>query len=56
VACLKKIHQIPESLGRILQVVSVHVFQKDPIDQILTDFNTTNNLTRDCNQLIFNGF
>jgi len=56
VACLKKIHQIPESLGRILQVVSVHVFQKDPIDQLLTEFDTTNGLARDCNQLMFNGF
>jgi hypothetical protein len=56
VACLKKIHQIPESLGRILQILSVNVFQKDPLDQILTEFETRESLTRDCNQLTFNGF
>ena len=56
VACLKKIHQIPESLGRILQVLSINVFQKDPLHQLLTDFETTSHLTLHCNQLTFNDF
>jgi len=56
VACLKKIHQIPESLGRILQVLSVNVFQKDPLHQLLTELETTNDLTVDSKQLMFNGF
>ena len=56
VACLKKIHHIPQSLGRILQVLSINVFQKDPLHQLLTEFDTTNDLTDDPNQLIFNGF
>ncbi len=56
VACLKKIHQIPESLGRILQIISVNVFQKDPIDQLLTKFETSETSAMNCNQLMFNGF
>ncbi|MBD3297261.1 MAG: IS4 family transposase [candidate division Zixibacteria bacterium] len=56
VACLKKIHQFPESLGRILQILSVNVFQKDPIDQLLAEFDTTNDMVLNCKQLMLNGF
>lgn len=56
VACLKKIHQIPESLGRILQVLSANAFQKDPIHQLLADFDTRDSILRDSNQLIFKDF
>ena len=42
VACLKKVHRIDQSLSRILQVISVNVFQKDPLHQLLTEFATSN--------------
>lgn len=42
VACLNKIHGFDESLSRILQVLSVNVFQKDPINQVLTQFEMEN--------------
>lgn len=38
VACLNKIHGIDESLSRILQILSVNVFQKVPFNQLLTDY------------------
>ena len=41
VACLNKIHGIDESLSRILQILSVNVFQKVPFNELLTDFSTT---------------
>jgi len=56
VACLKKIHQIPESLGRILQVTSVNVFQKDPINQLLTNIDISNTPIESSNQLMFKDF
>lgn len=63
VACLNKIHGFDENLSRILQVLSVNVFQKDHINQILTKPETGNHAleTRNSefgllNQLMFNGF
>ncbi|HEY5749467.1 MAG TPA: IS4 family transposase [Chryseolinea sp.] len=56
VAIFKKQHGIEESLGRILQVLSVNVFSKDPVNQLLTTANTRNEDSNICNQLIFNGF
>ncbi|MGB1128276.1 MAG: IS4 family transposase [Opitutales bacterium] len=38
VACLNKIHGINESLSRILQILSVNVFQKVPFNQLLMDY------------------
>jgi len=55
-ACLKKVHGIDENLSRILQILSVNVFQKDPIDQLLAEFDTRNTGVMNCNQLMFNGF
>lgn len=55
VACLKKVHGIDESLSRILQVVSVNVFQKEPIHQLLTKFETRNDDLCIRNQLMLNG-
>jgi hypothetical protein len=56
VICAKLTHTIPESLSRILQVVSINVFQKDPLPELLT--NNLRNKTEppDFNQLMLNGF
>ena len=56
VACLKKIHGIPEELSRILQVLSVNVFQKETVGQLLTKVETRDDLTLIPKQLTFNGF
>lgn len=53
VACLKKEHEITESLARILQVLSVNVFQKDSVHQLLTELETSESQTGNSNQLIF---
>lgn len=54
VACLKKIHGITEELSRILQVLSVNVFQKDPVNQLLTEFTTRDDQLVLPKQLTFN--
>lgn len=46
----------PENLCRILQILSVNVFQKDPVDQILAEFDTRKTGVINCNQWMFNGF
>jgi len=56
VACLNKIHDFDESLSRILQVLSVNVFQKEPINQILTKLETRDVYPSFRNQLMLNGF
>jgi len=56
VACLNKLHGIHENLSRILQVLSVNVFQKQPIHQLFTKSTTSEAPMRDCNQLLFNHF
>ena len=56
VASLNKIHGFDENLSRILQVLSVNVFQKEPINQLLTKLETRNDDLELRNQLMFNGF
>ena len=56
VACLNKIHGFDENLSRILQVLSVNVFQKEPINQLLTKLETTNDDLELRKQLMFNDF
>lgn len=40
VACLNKVHEIDESMSRMLQILSVNVFQKVTVNQLLEDFST----------------
>jgi len=56
VAILNKELQLAQSMGRTLQVLSVNVFSKDPIHQLLTINNTSNVEYGIHNQLMFNGF
>jgi len=52
----EKVHRIDQSLSRILQIISVNVFQKDPLHQVLGEFITSNPDIGDYNQLMFNCF
>jgi len=54
VACLKKDHGLPENLSRILQVLSVNVFQKEAVDQLLTELETSERPIGNSKQLAFN--
>jgi hypothetical protein len=54
VACLNKVHGIDESMSRMLQILSVNVFQKVTVNQLLGDFSTTRDGMEVFNQLIFN--
>jgi hypothetical protein len=56
VAIMKKEYGIEESLGRILQILSVNVFQKVAVSELLTDFTAENEIGLLRNQLEFNGF
>jgi hypothetical protein len=56
VACLKKVHRIDESLSRILQILSVNVFQKVPVYQLLGEFETRTCDSSLPKQLTFNDF
>ena len=56
VAIVKKQHGINESLSRILQVLSVNVFSKEPLGELLATTHTRNESITICNQLIFNDF
>jgi len=56
VACLNKVHGVDESLSRILQILSVNVFQKVAFDQLLTEYTTRNDDSMDSKQLIFSWF
>jgi len=56
VACLNKFHKLDESLSRILQVLSVNVFQKEPIHQVLMKADTSKYAVDVPNQLMLNGF
>ena len=51
VAILKKELQLPQSLHRILQILSVSVFEKVPLDQLLTTTLPENYDSEDRNQL-----
>jgi hypothetical protein len=54
VACLNKVHGINESLSRILQILSVNVFQKVPFNQLLTDYATSDDAFKVSKQLTYN--
>ena len=54
VAILNKTLRIEQSMSRILQVISVNIFSKDPIHQLLMKNDTRDLDTDNSNQLIFN--
>jgi hypothetical protein len=54
VAGLKKVHGFDESMSRILQILSVNVFQKVSLDQLLGDFTSERGESEFCKQLNFN--
>ena len=56
VACLNKIHGINESLSRILQILSVNVFQKVSFNELFTEYTATPLEPAKSKQLTFNGF
>jgi hypothetical protein len=56
VACLNKSLGIDQSMSRILQVISVNIFSKESLHQLLANCDTRNCLTDTPNQLMFNGF
>jgi hypothetical protein len=56
VAVLNKTLGIEQSMSRVLQVISVNVFSKETIHQLLTDYSTSEPLNDIPNQLMFNGF
>jgi hypothetical protein len=56
IAILNKTLGIEQSMSRILQVISVNVFSKAPIHQLLAKDDTRESEIDDANQLIFNGF
>lgn len=56
VSCLNKLHGFGENLSRILQILSVNVFQKEPINQMFTKFETRNDEFVLRNQLMLKGF
>lgn len=51
VAILKKRLDLPHSLYTILQFLSVHLFEKTPIYQALSDYNSHDNEVTNCKQL-----
>ena len=56
VAILNKTLRIEQSMSRILQVISVNIFSKDPIHQLLMKNDTRNSDVDNPNQLMFNDF
>lgn len=54
VAIVKKQLHLPQSLHRILQVVSVHPFEKVPLQELLTELPPEPPDTDSDNQLVFN--
>ena len=54
VAILNKTLRIEQSMSRILQVISVNIFSKDPIHQLLMKNDTRELNVDNSNQLIFN--
>ena len=54
VAILNKTLRIEQSMSRILQVISVNIFSKDPIHQLLMKSSTRESNIDNSNQLIFN--
>lgn len=56
VACLNKSLGINAHLSKMLQVCSVNVFQKEPLNELLTKHELTTDDPTICNQLTFNDF
>ena len=56
VAILKKELKIERSLGEILQILSITLFEKVYMDQVLRSFNLQNELSASCKQLILFDF
>lgn len=56
VACLKKVCGLDESLSRILQIMSVNVFQKVTVPELLTEYKSETLAAVEFNQLRLNGF
>ncbi len=56
VSILKKELDIDRSLGQILQILSITLFEKVYIDQVLTSFDLQNESSASCNQLILFDF
>ncbi|MCX6956961.1 MAG: IS4 family transposase [Verrucomicrobiae bacterium] len=56
IAILHKDLKLPGSLHKSLQLLSVHPFEKIPIDQLLAKRDFKNDEVSACNQLILNGF
>ena len=56
VAILKKELDIDRTLGQILQILSITLFEKVFIDQVLTSFDLQNQSSASCNQLILFDF
>lgn len=54
VAILKKKLNVNRSLGEILQILSISVFEKEPLYQVLTQFQPQINSVESTNQLILN--
>lgn len=55
IAIIKKEMNLSLSLHNILQVLSVHPFEKVPINQLLTQKTHRDCSEKECNQLILNG-
>jgi hypothetical protein len=53
VAIVKKQVQSDKSLYSILQILSVNVFEKEPLHKVLSDSASQNRESDNCNQLIF---
>jgi hypothetical protein len=53
VAIVKKELKSDRSLYNILQVLSVNAFEKEPLQQVLRDFQSQNPTEAICNQLVF---
>ncbi len=51
VAILKKDLNIARGLGEILQILSITLFEKVPVRQVLTRFDLQNGIHGSCNQL-----
>ena len=56
VAILNKQLKITQSMARVLQVLSVNVFSKEPVHQLFAEFPTSDTESDIPNQLMFNGF
>lgn len=51
VAILKKEFQLPRSLGEILQILSLTLFERVPLSQVVTAFPVQDSMDDPCNQL-----